>query len=131
MGTEQSKPAGLELALGIPVDNLPDRHMLAGHVGDDAVLFGGAAAMSSSRSARAVTPDHLHPARPRRAPSPDQFGGLARLRESAESAPPWQIRRGLHIAEPSRGNSGSFHSHFPDQSGAFPLPFPKSGLAWG
>jgi apoptosis-inducing factor 3 len=40
VGTEQSKPAGPELALGIPVDNLPDGHMLAGHVGDDAVLLG-------------------------------------------------------------------------------------------
>jgi NADPH-dependent 2,4-dienoyl-CoA reductase/sulfur reductase-like enzyme/nitrite reductase/ring-hydroxylating ferredoxin subunit len=40
MGTEQPKPGGPELALGIPVDNLPDGHMLAGHVGDDAVLLG-------------------------------------------------------------------------------------------
>jgi len=39
MGTEQPKPAGPDLALGIPVDNLPDGHMLAGHVGDDAVLL--------------------------------------------------------------------------------------------
>jgi apoptosis-inducing factor 3 len=37
MGTEQSKPAGPDLALGIPVDNLPDGHMLAGHIGDEAV----------------------------------------------------------------------------------------------
>src|ERR1700681_772948 len=39
MGTEQPKPAGPDLALGIPVDNLPDGHMLAGHVGDAAVLL--------------------------------------------------------------------------------------------
>jgi NADPH-dependent 2,4-dienoyl-CoA reductase/sulfur reductase-like enzyme/nitrite reductase/ring-hydroxylating ferredoxin subunit len=39
MGTEQSKPAGPNLALGIAVDNLPDGRMLAGHVGDDAVLL--------------------------------------------------------------------------------------------
>jgi tetratricopeptide (TPR) repeat protein len=29
MGTEESKPTGPDLALGIPVDNLPDGHMLA------------------------------------------------------------------------------------------------------
>ena len=39
MGAEQSKPAGPELTLGIPVENLPDGHMLTGHVGDDAVLL--------------------------------------------------------------------------------------------
>jgi len=39
MGTQQSKPTGPDLALGIPIDNLPDGHMLAGHVGDDAVLL--------------------------------------------------------------------------------------------
>src|ERR1700674_3741034 len=39
MGTEQSKPAGPNLALGIAVNNLPDGCMLAGHVGDDAVLL--------------------------------------------------------------------------------------------
>jgi apoptosis-inducing factor 3 len=39
MGTEQSKPAGPDLTKGIPVGNLPDGHMLAGHVGDDAVLL--------------------------------------------------------------------------------------------
>ena len=38
MGTEPSKPAGRDLALGIALDSLPDGHMLAGHVGDDAVL---------------------------------------------------------------------------------------------
>jgi apoptosis-inducing factor 3 len=39
MGTDQSKSASPDLALGIPVDNLPDGHMLGGHVGDDAVLL--------------------------------------------------------------------------------------------
>jgi nitrite reductase/ring-hydroxylating ferredoxin subunit len=38
MGTEQSTPAGPDLALGIPTGDLPDGHVLAGHVGDDAVL---------------------------------------------------------------------------------------------
>src|SRR6266853_6528922 len=38
MGTEQSTPSGPDLALGIPVSDLPDGHMVAGHVGDDAVL---------------------------------------------------------------------------------------------
>jgi nitrite reductase/ring-hydroxylating ferredoxin subunit len=39
MGTEQSKPVGPDLAVGIPVDDVPDGQMLAGHVGDDAVLL--------------------------------------------------------------------------------------------
>jgi NADPH-dependent 2,4-dienoyl-CoA reductase/sulfur reductase-like enzyme/nitrite reductase/ring-hydroxylating ferredoxin subunit len=39
MGIDQSKSTGPDLALGIPIDNLPDGHMLAGHVGDDAVLL--------------------------------------------------------------------------------------------
>jgi apoptosis-inducing factor 3 len=39
MGIEQSKPAGPDLALGIPVSDLSDGHMLAGHVGDEAVLL--------------------------------------------------------------------------------------------
>jgi hypothetical protein len=39
MGTEPSKPAGPDLALGIPVDSLLDGQMLAGHVGDDSVLL--------------------------------------------------------------------------------------------
>jgi hypothetical protein len=39
MTTEQSKPAGPDLALGIPVDIPPEGQMLAGHVGDDAVLL--------------------------------------------------------------------------------------------
>jgi apoptosis-inducing factor 3 len=39
MGGEQSTPAGPDLAQGIPVDDVPDGQMLAGHVGDDAVLL--------------------------------------------------------------------------------------------
>src|SRR6478609_689099 len=39
MGTAQSKPTGPDLARGIPVDDLPDGGMLAGHVGEDAVLL--------------------------------------------------------------------------------------------
>jgi apoptosis-inducing factor 3 len=39
MTTEQSKPDGPDLALGIPVDMLRDGHMLAGHIDDDAVLL--------------------------------------------------------------------------------------------
>src|SRR5262249_46358086 len=39
MGTEQSTPAGPDLALGILLGDLPDGQMLAGHVGDDAVLL--------------------------------------------------------------------------------------------
>src|SRR5690349_24568924 len=39
MGSEQGKPGGPDLAQGIPVADLPDGHMLAGHVGDDAVLI--------------------------------------------------------------------------------------------
>jgi len=39
MGTQQSKPAGPDLALGIPIDDVADGHMLAGYVGDDAVLL--------------------------------------------------------------------------------------------
>jgi len=39
MGAEQTKPAGPDLALGIPIANLPDGHMLAGHVGDAAVVL--------------------------------------------------------------------------------------------
>ena len=38
MGTEQSTPAGPDLALGIPTGDLPDGHLLAGHVGDDGLL---------------------------------------------------------------------------------------------
>src|SRR5260221_9968964 len=39
MGAQQSNPAGPDLATGIPIDDLPDGHMLAGHVGEDAVLL--------------------------------------------------------------------------------------------
>jgi NADH dehydrogenase FAD-containing subunit/nitrite reductase/ring-hydroxylating ferredoxin subunit len=39
MGTEQSTQAGPDLALGIPVGDLPDGHMIAGHLGDDAMLL--------------------------------------------------------------------------------------------
>src|SRR5215831_793491 len=38
MGAQQSNPAGPDLAAGIPIGDLPDGHMLAGHVGEDAVL---------------------------------------------------------------------------------------------
>jgi apoptosis-inducing factor 3 len=39
MDTEQTKPAGPDLSLGIPIADLPDGHMLAGHVGEDAVVL--------------------------------------------------------------------------------------------
>ncbi|HEY2137269.1 MAG TPA: FAD-dependent oxidoreductase [Xanthobacteraceae bacterium] len=39
MGNEPSKPSGPDLAHGIPAQDLPDGSMLAGHVGDDAVLI--------------------------------------------------------------------------------------------
>src|SRR5262249_39098153 len=39
MGAQQSNPTGPDLATGIPIDDLPDGHMLAGHVGEDAVLL--------------------------------------------------------------------------------------------
>jgi len=39
MGAQQSNPAGPDLAMGIPIDDLPDGHMIAGHVGEDAVLL--------------------------------------------------------------------------------------------
>ena len=39
MGTAQSKPTGPDLARGIPVGDLPDGRVLAGHVGEDAVLL--------------------------------------------------------------------------------------------
>jgi len=38
MGAQQSNPAGPDLAAGIPIGDLPDGHMVAGHVGEDAVL---------------------------------------------------------------------------------------------
>ena len=39
MGTTQSTPAGPDLAQGIPAGDLPEGRMLAGHVGDEAVLL--------------------------------------------------------------------------------------------
>jgi NADPH-dependent 2,4-dienoyl-CoA reductase/sulfur reductase-like enzyme/nitrite reductase/ring-hydroxylating ferredoxin subunit len=39
MGTEQTKPTGPDLAQGIPIADLPDGHMLAGHVRDNAVVL--------------------------------------------------------------------------------------------
>jgi apoptosis-inducing factor 3 len=39
MAAEQSKPKGPDLGRGIPFDDVPDGSMLAGHVGDDAVLL--------------------------------------------------------------------------------------------
>ena len=39
MGTAQSNPAGPDLERGIPADDLPDGRMLAGHVGEEAVLL--------------------------------------------------------------------------------------------
>ncbi len=39
MGTEQTNPTGPDLARGVPVDRLSDGGMLAGHVGEKAVLL--------------------------------------------------------------------------------------------
>ena len=39
MGTEQTNPSGPDLTQGISIDDLPVGHMLAGHVGSDAVLL--------------------------------------------------------------------------------------------
>src|SRR5258707_8737035 len=39
MAGEQSKPEGPDLGRGIPFGDVPDGSMLAGHVGDDAVLL--------------------------------------------------------------------------------------------
>jgi apoptosis-inducing factor 3 len=39
MGTEQTKPAGLDLATGVPIDDLPDGQMLIGHVGNEPVVL--------------------------------------------------------------------------------------------
>jgi apoptosis-inducing factor 3 len=39
MGTTQDKPSGPDLAQGVPVGDVPDGGMLAGHVGKDAVLL--------------------------------------------------------------------------------------------
>jgi apoptosis-inducing factor 3 len=39
MGTAQTNPAGPDLTLGVPLDQLSDERMLAGHVGEEAVLL--------------------------------------------------------------------------------------------
>jgi apoptosis-inducing factor 3 len=39
MATEQSKPQGPDLGQGVPLSDIPDGGMLAGHVGDDDVLI--------------------------------------------------------------------------------------------
>ena len=39
MAEDQAQPFGPDLAVGIPVDELPDGAKLAGHVGDEAVLL--------------------------------------------------------------------------------------------
>jgi nitrite reductase/ring-hydroxylating ferredoxin subunit len=39
MATEQSKPQGPDLGQGVPLGDIPDGGMLAGHVGDDGVLI--------------------------------------------------------------------------------------------
>ncbi|MGB7973040.1 MAG: Rieske 2Fe-2S domain-containing protein, partial [Roseiarcus sp.] len=39
MAEDQAQPFGPDLAVGIPVDDLPDGAKLAGHVGDEAVLL--------------------------------------------------------------------------------------------
>ena len=39
MGTTPTNPSGPDLARGVPVDDLPDGRMLAGHVGEEAVLL--------------------------------------------------------------------------------------------
>jgi apoptosis-inducing factor 3 len=39
MGTMQSTPDGPDLAQGIPTSDLPEGHMLAGHVGEEAILL--------------------------------------------------------------------------------------------
>jgi nitrite reductase/ring-hydroxylating ferredoxin subunit len=39
MGTEQTKPVGPDLATGVPIADLPDGHMLVGHVGDEPVVL--------------------------------------------------------------------------------------------
>jgi apoptosis-inducing factor 3 len=44
MGTTQSTPAGPDLAEGIPASDLPEGRMLAGHVGEEAVLLARAGA---------------------------------------------------------------------------------------
>lgn len=39
MGTSQASPSGPDFARGISIDDLPDGRMLAGHVGEEAVLL--------------------------------------------------------------------------------------------
>src|SRR5215472_7352446 len=39
MAAEQSKPKGPDLARGVPLDDVADGGMLAGHVGEEAVLL--------------------------------------------------------------------------------------------
>src|SRR5215813_615082 len=39
MATAQTNPAGPDLAQGVPVENLADPSMLAGHVGEEPVLL--------------------------------------------------------------------------------------------
>jgi NADPH-dependent 2,4-dienoyl-CoA reductase/sulfur reductase-like enzyme/nitrite reductase/ring-hydroxylating ferredoxin subunit len=39
MSDEPSRPSGPDLAVGLPADSLADGHMIAGRVGDDAVLL--------------------------------------------------------------------------------------------
>src|SRR5215467_7484077 len=39
MGTAQTNPASPDFAQGIPVDDLPDGGMLAGHVGEEPLLL--------------------------------------------------------------------------------------------
>ena len=39
MSAQQANPAGPDLAIGIPIDDVPDGHLLVGHVGEDAVLL--------------------------------------------------------------------------------------------
>jgi NADPH-dependent 2,4-dienoyl-CoA reductase/sulfur reductase-like enzyme/nitrite reductase/ring-hydroxylating ferredoxin subunit len=39
MSDESSQPSGPDLALGLPIDSLADGQMVAGHVGEDAVLL--------------------------------------------------------------------------------------------
>src|SRR5499427_7336711 len=39
MGTAQDQPSGPDLTQGVPVGDVPDGGMLAGHVGKDAVLL--------------------------------------------------------------------------------------------
>ena len=55
MGTTQSTPAGPDLAQGIPASDLPEGRMLAGHVGEEAVL------LATLRRRDLCDRRHLHP----------------------------------------------------------------------